>query len=61
MTENSAIPGGRSGAPAPARLRFLCDSHLGKLGRRLRLLGFDTGRGGHHRRMRRWLTALLGT
>jgi len=28
---------------APLRApRFLCDSHLGKLGRRLRLLGFDT-------------------
>ena len=26
-------------SPAP---RFLCDSHLDKLGRRLRLLGFDT-------------------
>jgi hypothetical protein len=45
MTESSAIPGGKSGAPAPARLPFLCHSHLGKLGRRLRLLGFDTGRG----------------
>jgi hypothetical protein len=22
--------------------RFVCDTHLGKLGRRLRLLGFDT-------------------
>lgn len=42
MTENAAGPGGTSGAPAPARPRFLCDSHLGKLGRRLRLLGFDT-------------------
>lgn len=29
-------------APAPAALRFVADVHLGKLARRLRLLGFDT-------------------
>ncbi|WP_295878383.1 Mut7-C RNAse domain-containing protein [uncultured Thiohalocapsa sp.] len=45
MTEELGAARGGNSAAAPTpqhRPRFLCDTHLGKLGRRLRLLGFDT-------------------
>ncbi len=37
---NASLPSLRSPSPSPAL--FICDVHLGRLGRLLRLLGFDT-------------------
>ena len=42
MLTETVVPGKQPSLPDDALPRFICDVHLGKLARRLRLLGFDT-------------------